>query len=182
MGDNISNRERQLCLEQLFAAQGRMITVFLFTLLGSWDEASELCQETFIVAFRKFGDYDPTRPAGAWLRGIARNLARNALRKRGRYRRLLARHRQVENILALWTTGGGDKEQLDELSRALARCVEKLTPRQKQVLRLTYELGMSARQTAARLKIKAGTVCQLLWQARSALRDCLAAGKPEGRK
>jgi RNA polymerase sigma-70 factor (ECF subfamily) len=182
MSDNISNRDRQLALERLFESHGRTVTVFLFTLLGVWDEAADLCQETFIVAFRKFDDYDSGRPAGAWLRGIARNLARNALRKRGRYRRLLAKQRQFESIFGIWTAEEKDGDQFAALADGLSRCIKKLTPRQRETVCFTYEKGKPAREVAELMKIKEGTVYQLLWQARSALRDCLAAASAGGKK
>jgi len=158
-----------------------MITVFLYTMIGSWEEAAELCQETFVVAFKKFGEYDDSRASGAWLRGIARNLARNALRKRASYRRLLARQREFESIFSIWTAGE-DEEQFALVSKALSNCLRKLTPRQRQVVKLSYEEGQSAREIAAQLSVKEGTVNQLLWQARSALRVCLASRKPGGKR
>ncbi|MEM9700850.1 MAG: sigma-70 family RNA polymerase sigma factor, partial [Planctomycetota bacterium] len=42
--------------------------------------AEDVTQEAFLVAYRKLDEYDPARPFGAWLAGIARNLLRNELR------------------------------------------------------------------------------------------------------
>ena len=49
----------------------------------------DLAQDAFVVAYREMDSYDPDRDFGKWLRGIARNLVRNELRKQGRHRRIL---------------------------------------------------------------------------------------------
>lgn len=58
------------------------------TLVGD-DLADDVAQEVFLLVRRKLGDYDGTSMR-AWLYGITRNVARNALRSRDRQDR---RHR-----------------------------------------------------------------------------------------
>src|SRR5262249_8746390 len=49
----------------------------------------DVAQETFLIAYRKLDEWDRTREAGRWLRGIARLLALNERRKAARRSRLL---------------------------------------------------------------------------------------------
>ena len=49
----------------------------------------DVAQETFLIAYRKLDEWDRTRDAGPWLRGIARHLAMNERRKAARRSRLL---------------------------------------------------------------------------------------------
>ena len=46
----------------------------------------DLFQDTVLVAWRRLGDYDRTRPFGAWLRGIARNIVMDFWSRAGRER------------------------------------------------------------------------------------------------
>ena len=41
------------------------------------EEADDLAQETFIVAFNRLQNFDPNMPFLPWLRGIAFNLLKN---------------------------------------------------------------------------------------------------------
>ncbi len=176
MTDNISNRERAKAVEEMFHLHARMISLFLYSMIGNWDDAAELAQETFVIAYRKLGDYDSARPAGAWLRGIARNLARNALRKRARHRRFLSEGKDLENIFSSLEVAEGDAGQ-GRLKEKLARCLKRLPARQRSALRLFYESEKSARDAAVILKVNIKTVYQLLWQARVGLRKCIESKK-----
>jgi RNA polymerase sigma-70 factor (ECF subfamily) len=49
----------------------------------SYPAADDLVAETFLVALRRWGSYDPAQaPVRGWLYGIATNLPRNHLRQR----------------------------------------------------------------------------------------------------
>src|SRR5262249_7474528 len=53
-------------------------------LIWDADEAESLAQEALARAYAQLADYRPDLPFGAWLHGIALNLARNHLRQRAR--------------------------------------------------------------------------------------------------
>ena len=48
------------------------------------DDVEDLAHEVFLVLYRKWEEYDPTRPLRAYLFGIAFRVASNYLRRRGR--------------------------------------------------------------------------------------------------
>src|SRR4051812_49932587 len=59
----------------------------------------DVAQEVFLVAFRRFADFDPERGEFlAWLRGIARRVVANERRKEGRRSRLM--QRELADLLA----------------------------------------------------------------------------------
>lgn len=66
-----------------------MVYRFLLFLLREPEGADEIAQETFQVAITKGADPEKGTNYGAWLRSIARNLARNHMRKRRGVRPLL---------------------------------------------------------------------------------------------
>ena len=53
------------------------------------DSVDDLAQETFMVAYRELDRFDTNEDFGKWLRGIARNLTRNELRKNARRSRIM---------------------------------------------------------------------------------------------
>ena len=60
------------------------LTAFLRASVYNEAAADDLFQETMLIAWRKIGEYDRSRPFGAWLRGIAKRLALAHFRKASR--------------------------------------------------------------------------------------------------
>lgn len=61
-------------------------------------------------------------------------------------------------------------EQLDRLRRNLRQAREReLTPRQRQILTLYYDRGLTMAQIARRLNVNRSTVCRTLHRARDRL-------------
>ncbi|MDA3962916.1 MAG: sigma factor [Planctomycetota bacterium] len=52
----------------------------LLSRVRDWDLAEELTQEPFVIAWRKLADYRGEARFAAWVKGIARNLARGIMR------------------------------------------------------------------------------------------------------
>src|SRR5271165_779522 len=59
-------------------------------MIGDWDEAESLAQETLTRAFTQLAGFCNALPFSAWLRGIALNICRNHLRSRVRHARPVA--------------------------------------------------------------------------------------------
>ena len=69
-----------------------------------------------------------------------------------------------------------DAENLDgfgSLQRALAQCMEKLTKRNRELIRIRYEQGMSLEDSAKELGKPKGTVSMALYRIRIALWRCV---------
>jgi RNA polymerase sigma-70 factor (ECF subfamily) len=63
--------------------QNRLVGIF-FHMVGSMDEAEDLCQEVFLRIYRARKGYRPRAKFSTWLFTIANNLALNHLRRKGR--------------------------------------------------------------------------------------------------
>ena len=131
----------------------------------------DLAQDTFVVAYREMGSYDPDRDFGKWLRGIARNLVRNELRKQGRHRRIL--HESLSQHLLGLAEKEKDREvDVTQLS-ALRDCVEQLPGRSRELVRSRYYEGWDATILADKFEMKAATVRQTLLRIRRQLYQCV---------
>ena len=53
------------------------------------DSVDDFSQEAFLIAYRELDRFDQDQDFGKWLRGIARNLVRNELRRNARRGRLM---------------------------------------------------------------------------------------------
>lgn len=144
--------------ELVRAASDRLFN-FLHRLSGQTQDAEDLCQETWLKAWRALARYQPGRPFLPWLFTIAR--------------RTLLNHRRAarplepldEDLPAPATPSPDARDDLEHLWR-LAR---SLHPRYHHVLWLYYGEGFTAREVAAVLGTRPLVVKVLLHRARQAL-------------
>lgn len=134
----------------------------------------DVAQEAFLVAYRRQDDFEAERDFGKWLRGIARHLAANERRKRGRQARLL--HEAVSEALLDCPPEcepyAGPQER-ERLLGAMRGCVEALPERSRRLLDARYSHGENATRLSARLGMKAEAVRQTLQRVRALVRECL---------
>ena len=135
------------------------------------DATADLVQEIFVEAYTHLERYELGRDFRAWLRAVARNHVREALRTRSRQTRLIDsyRDRLVERL--------GDAAAAERHETALAdaqrRCREELPKHSVQVLALRYAEDLSHHDIARRLGKSMEAVKQLLYRVHGVLRDCI---------
>jgi RNA polymerase sigma-70 factor, ECF subfamily len=123
--------------------------------MGTEDE--DAVAEVFFRAWRGLGGYrDTGAPFAAWLYGIARHVAIDELRKRGRAEPTdQVPDREVEPMTAELMT--------------LRGAIDGLPTEQRQVIELKYLLGMSNDEVAAAMDCTPGAVNAKQWRALRAL-------------
>ena len=133
----------------------------------------DLTQEVFIIAYRRLADYRPGTNFTAWLRAIARNVARNERRRWYRKREMEERYRTAveeyieDDIAAL-------VEALPEdMLESLQDCVARLNDNARTLVDGFYYGEEPIRQLAARLRISANAAKVILHRARQAIGRCL---------
>ena len=165
--------------ELIFRDNHRMITSYLYSLTGNWEQALDLTQEVFLIAYRKMDEFDSTRSLSAWLRGIAKNLSRNAIRKTNRARMFLVEGEELDELYVAVDDPDADGTWEERLL-GLDKCLDKLPASQRRVVNLFYLENKSAREVSSMLGVVEKTVFQFLWQARRNLRQCLRSRVQEG--
>ena len=150
-----------------------------YLLLGDSAEAEEAAQEAFVRAYRSLGRFDERRPFRPWLMRITANLAKNR-------RRSLARQwARLERLVR------GDPERVQGASwrdfpvsspeasaQMLWQAVRRLGHADQEVLYLRYFLELDEAETAAAIRVPAGTVKSRLHRARRRLRAIVEAEYP----
>ena len=164
----------------------RELHVHCYRMLGSFEEAEDAIQETFLRAWRSRETLTDDSGRRAWLYKIATNVCLDALRKN---------KRQPATIPDLpWLTAYPDR-LLDEVAPSeqepdavvVARetieltfitLIQLLPARQRAVLILRDVLDWSANETAALLDMSVASANSALQRARATLRDELPEAEP----
>ena len=166
--------------DQVFEAEYGPLRGYLYRRLRS-SAADDLAAETFAVAYRRWGDLDPSRAVRPWLYGISANLLRHHWRKERRMLRAVARS---GTDLVLEHDGDSDIERADALAqrRILAAALAELRPVDRDVLLLHAWADLSDAEVAEALSLPIGTVKSRLHRARQQLQNRLvASGQSEAR-
>jgi RNA polymerase sigma-70 factor (TIGR02960 family) len=176
--------------ESAFAAlverHRRELHVHCYRMLGSFEEAEDLVQETFLRAWRKRESFEAGSSVRAWLYRIATNACLDALRRSRR--RVPSLHSFAE---VPWLQPYPDR-LLDEIAPSedepdamvvaketieltFLAVIQLLPPRQRAVLIVRDVLGWSASETAALLDVTVAAANSALQRARATLRKRLPA-------
>lgn len=154
---------------RLWTATQPSVANYLHALVRDRAAAEDLLQETALLIFRRFAEYDESRPFVAWALGVARfkvmGLRRDAARSL-----LVFDDESLESFTETWveqTTGASDR------GAALEHCIDKLADHARRMVRLRYFEDLSAGQIARTLGGREGNVRVALQRIRTQLRDCI---------
>jgi RNA polymerase sigma-70 factor (ECF subfamily) len=184
---------------ELLEPYRRELQVHCYRMTGSYDEAEDLVQETFLKAWRSREVYEGRASVRTWLYRIATNVCldhlRRHLRTPRRYERLPGMdHGEGEPPVRIeWLQPYPDEllagipaAEAGPESQALSRetvelvflaALQHLPPRQRAVLILRDVVGLPAAETAQLLELSTASVNSALQRARPALREHLPAGR-----
>ena len=154
--------------EPLVLENAARVIRLAYHMLGDWDEARDLAQETFARAYLCLSQFDAQRPFSTWLCTIAARLAADRLR----HRRVVWRAGDRIAASVRDSAGSVDPDMMLSLRQALGR----LTPRQRQAVVLCDLHGFSATEASAMIGCSASTVRVLRLLASRRLRDLISAG------
>lgn len=142
---------------------------YILTHVGDLDVAEDLLQETALVLWQKFGQYDPTRSFLAWALGIARLEILDSRRRRRPGRSLVDADLDTlvsGEILRL-------EPEMPRQRQLLRLCLRDLPASMTEAVRLRYEQGSSLDQIARGIGKSLAAVKVLLHRARISLQDCV---------
>ena len=132
----------------------------------------DLFQETVLVAWRRLADYDRTRPFGAWMRGIARNIVLD-------HRSRLWRERPVDEAVLDGIDGraaafdGSDAEEFRRRMSVLDECVSALPDEYRVPIHLCYRLDAPVASIAREVGASVEATKKRLQRARAMIAACM---------
>lgn len=155
----------------------------LLAVLRDADAADTLTQECFLRAYQKRQSFRGEASAGTWLVRIAINLARDHQKNRRQsfWRRLVGFSGDAAEAAA---TEVADRRASPERAllareeaRAVARAVDRLPARQREVFLLRFVEELSLEEIAQGTELKTGTVKSHLSRALAAVRQTTRSEK-----
>lgn len=153
--------------------QGR-VRGFFATRLADASLVDDLAQETFLIAYRKLGTFDPALPFYPWLKGIAQNFLQNELRK---HRPRVEDPRTLSAVLDRAAAAEADRlerrEPEAELSQALRDCLERMGAAASRLVEARYRQALPLEEIARREGKSLKALSVTLVRIRQRLRECL---------
>jgi RNA polymerase sigma-70 factor (ECF subfamily) len=163
-------------LEAVLDRCQRAIRAYLAGMGVPLDAVDDLAQEVFVDYYY----HADAQPAGvaelAWLKGMARNKARNWFRHQGRQVQLRLR---VAERLEQAECPLEDPELPSPLLDRLLRCLDRLPPEQRALVQRYYSGDEGADHIAASLGRSASGIRMLMLRLREQLGRCIQMGGPQ---
>lgn len=155
----------------------RPVLRYALTLSGDLESARDAAQDTFLRLFRAHPD-GATEDLGKWLFTVCRNLITDLHRKNQRIVPMTSATAATLDALPDESPAAAPAAALEkkEETSALRRMVSALPARERELVRLKFEAGLSYREIAAATGLTVSNVGYLLHQAVQGLRAAWAAG------
>ncbi len=164
----ISEEEQERFMRFWTAAQPAVVN-YLHAAVCDPATAKDLVQETALVLFRRFGEYDGQRPFLSWALGVAKfqvlGLHRDSARSFVTFDSEL-----FDQFTEVWTEFA---PTANEQAAALEVCLERLPARPRQLVRLRYDEERSSEEIAGLLGMNSAAVRVALQRIREQLRECI---------
>ena len=154
---------------RLFAHYEPDLRRFIRSLLPTAVDTDEVLQQTAIVIWRKFDQFDPETNFMKWACVISRFEALA-------YRRKMARDRLVfrEDVMSLMADEGEEEIDRREAEHvALDECLANLSEKQRQFLILAYTPGVKVKELAEQAGSTAAAFYMRLKRLRRPLMECV---------
>ncbi|MBI2833936.1 MAG: sigma-70 family RNA polymerase sigma factor [Acidobacteria bacterium] len=158
---------------QLVLRWERPIYALAYRVIGREDDARDVCQETFLRAFRALGGFKGQAKFSSWLYRIALNLCRDWIRRERRSPIVRARDDVDPLRLLVEDTVSESVEQIvtrKDVSRLIARAMARLPEEQRAAIILKEYHGLTFQEIANLLGCPLSTVKTRLYQGLTVLR------------
>jgi len=164
-------QEGQLEFAMLVKEHQAGLRAFIRRLGVRKDAVDDLAQEAFLLAHLEMENFRASEDFGKWLRGLARNLVRNELRKLARRCRIVDEG-LTQHLLIQAELNDDEKPYTQEDFEVLQSCLSKLPERSKHLIMNRYEDNLNATTLAEKFKMTATAVRLALMRIRKQLKVC----------
>jgi RNA polymerase sigma-70 factor (TIGR02960 family) len=170
--------------DDLVRRHQRELHVHCYRMLGSFTDAQDAVQETFLRAWNKRDTFDGGPGLRAWLYRIATNVCLDALRRASRQLSTMDSFAEVpwiqpypDRLLDEAAAGEAEPEAAvvarETIELAFLAALQLLPPSQRAVLVLRDVLGFNAQEGAEALEMSVPAANSALQRARATMRDRL---------
>lgn len=163
------NRQQQLTTE--FLACRHSLYGFIYGLVRNAHDAEDILQETWLRLSGAIADGVEIQDQAKWCRGTARNLILHYWRDR-RDDKVVVDQELIDLAELAYAEQDKNSHYWALRQQALRECMDGLPERFKRVLRLKYEMDLSAQAVAEELRQSLDATFKTLSRLRQALREC----------
>ncbi len=155
----------------LFLAAQPDLRAFIGAMVRDPAAREDVFQEVSMILWKSFQKYDPTRPFGAWARGIAARKILEDFRLRSKLPEAMPPEVIEEIALGFEPEQTSDSWQARE--QALQQCLQQLPQRSGTLVADRYARGQSIEEISDNTGMSADSIYQALSRLRKQLRDCV---------
>jgi RNA polymerase sigma-70 factor (ECF subfamily) len=155
---------------RLFSEHQRELFKFIFLLVPSHADAEDILQETSVILWRKFGDFQRGTDFFRWAAQVARNKVRDLRKSAARDRHQFWSDDVIDSVAE---TRLSDSDSLSKQRTRLADCIRRLAPVDRELIRRCYGRDISFKMAAERLGRPINTVYKALNRIRKMLMGCV---------
>lgn len=160
---------------QIVARYQTLICSLTYSGIGDLSQSEDIAQETFLTAWRQLAALREPQKLKSWLCGIARNLACDALKRRGREPSMTGETLDAINESPAPELQPADLTINREEAEILWRSLERIPETYREPLILFYREHQSIESVAANLELTEDAVKQRLSRGRKLLQDQVLA-------
>lgn len=154
---------------KLFVEHEPALRAFIFSQIVNWADMNEILQQTSILLWQKFDQFEQGTDFRSWAFKIARYEVLNFLRKQKRSKLVFSE----EVVQLLGTVDPWQEDHLEEQRHILAGCLEKLPQGHRRLLRQFYEGEHSVKDLGDIYKKSAMALYQRIHRLRVLLMECV---------
>jgi len=148
----------------------KQIHAYILMMVHDYHTAEDLMQETAIILWQKFDEYEPETSFTAWGMQVARNVAFNYRRKYGKRSQIFNDH--MYQILEGYAQESA--RDLNATEESLHECIKKLKPMDQHLIKLRYEQRISVQNIAIQVKRSADSLYHSFSRIYAALKQCVS--------
>ena len=157
---------------RLFSRSQHRILRFIHTLVPNLPEAEDILQETSVILWKKWSQYDSSRDFVKWACGIARLEVFRMLRQKKRGA-LYLNEAVLDQIANMALAETHDNVRYEVGATALEACIDELRESDRQLLKLRYQHDKTVQQIAEECSRPKSTIHDLLEKIRGRLLRCV---------
>lgn len=165
----MANREEFL---EAFLKNEANLRALIATLVRNRQDSEDVFQEVALTLWKKYDEFDPLRPFGAWAKGVAAKIVLQYRTKSGKAATPFSPE-TVSAIIDALERKESRRPQWSAALDALEKCAEPLSERSRKALALRYGEGWSIAQIAQQFDRTPAALAMTLSRIRARLHECV---------
>ena len=157
----------------IYTAERHVLLGYIMAIVRDYQLAEDVYQDTAVAILKEMNGFDPSRDFRAWMRGVARNKAKQALTRISREQKFPADEIQALIDQAYDERSDEDRSLMTRYQVYLRDCMERLAAWQRVAIRLRYVENLNLESIARNIEKSVGAVQVGLSRARGFLHKCI---------